>query len=190
MKIYLIRHGETDFNNRGLFYGTTDVSLNQTGINQALELQKKLAFLPTNIPVYTSELVRTKETAQLIFPTQEKLALAELNEKSFGLWEGMNADQIQAKFPIEWQNWLDEPFEATPPDAEPFFDFRWRVLTKFQQLLKQKQDIVIVSHLGVLRVILQACNPGTTFWEVDVPQGDYQVIDTALSDKQEKSGGS
>ncbi|MBO1307988.1 histidine phosphatase family protein [Enterococcus sp. 669A] len=180
MKIYFIRHGETDYNNRGLFYGSTDVSLNQTGINQALALHKKLAFLSADIPVYTSELVRTKETAQLIFPAQEKTALAGFNEKSFGLWEGMDANQIEARYPVEWQSWLDDPFEITPPEAEPFFDFRLRVLTEFEKLLRKRQDFVIVSHLGVLRVILQACNPGKTFWEVDVPQGEYQVIDTDL----------
>ncbi len=180
MKIYLIRHGETDYNNRGLFYGSTDVSLNQTGIDQALALQEKLAFLPLDIPVYTSELVRTKETAQLIFLVQEKIALAGFNEKSFGLWEGMNANQIEARYPVEWQRWLDNPFEATPPGAEPFFDFRLRVLTEFEKLLRQKRDVVIVGHLGVLRVIIQACYPGTTFWEADVPQGDYRVIDTDL----------
>ena len=90
MKIILIRHGETEYNRRHLFYGKTDISLNDTGVQQAYLLNEKLAGMRLEVPIYTSSLKRTIETAELIFPDQKKISLNELDEKDFGLWEGLS----------------------------------------------------------------------------------------------------
>lgn len=179
MKIILIRHGETEYNRKHLFYGKTDVSLNKTGIQQAQLLKKKMSDMKMEIPIYTSSLKRTIETAELIFPNQLKISLEELNEKDFGLWEGLDADQINEKFPIEWQNWLLSPFESTPTNAEKFSDFRERVLHCLENLLQKKQDFVMVGHLGVLRVILNHWFPEYEFWEIDLEQGNYTMVEVA-----------
>ena len=176
MKIYLIRHGETDYNKRKLFYGATDVPLNQTGVNQAVALREKLAWLPVNLPVFTSKLLRAVETAELVFPDQKKIGLSSFNEKDFGCWEGLTADEIAEKYPEEWQSWLENPFEVTPPAAESFVHFRQRVLKGFDQLLQDNQDVVLVAHGGVLRVVVQACFPEKDFWEIDITQGNYTVL--------------
>ena len=123
MKIILIRHGETEYNRRHLFYGKTDISLNDTGVQQAYLLNEKLAGMRLEVPIYTSSLKRTIETAELIFPDQKKISLNELDEKDFGLWEGLSADQINERFPEEWEKWLISPFEVTPINAEKFSDF-------------------------------------------------------------------
>lgn len=176
MNIYLIRHGETDYNQRKLFYGATDVPLNQTGVNQVLALRKKLDELPADLPVFTSKLLRAVETAALIFPHQKKTRLSNFNEKDFGYWEGLTADQIAERYPEEWRSWLDEPFKVTPPGAESFTDFRQRVLAAFDQLLQKNRDVALVAHGGVLRVIIQACFPEKDFWEIDITQGKHKVI--------------
>jgi alpha-ribazole phosphatase len=98
MKIILIRHGETEYNRRHLFYGKTDISLNDTGVQQAYFLNEKLAGMRLEVPIYTSSLKRTIKTAELIFPDQKKISLNELDEKDFGLWEGLSADQINERF--------------------------------------------------------------------------------------------
>lgn len=177
MKIYLIRHGETDYNKQRLFYGLTDISINLQGIDQALLLREKLVALPQQIPVFTSSLKRTVETAKLIFPEHKLNRLSEFNEKSFGLWEGLNADQIQEKFPDEWTAWLEDTFEVTPPKAENYAEFKQRVLSCFEKLLGLQQEaIVIVGHLGVLRVILAEYFPEKSFWEIELDQGNYTMI--------------
>ncbi|SET49173.1 alpha-ribazole phosphatase [Enterococcus malodoratus] len=177
MKIYLIRHGETEFNRRHLFYGTTDVSLNETGIQQAYLLREKFKKLALQAPVYTSELKRAIETAEYIFPTQTSISLEELNEKNFGLWEGLSADQINEKFPEEWERWLESPFEITPTNAEKYTDFQNRIWSCFKKLLRKNQDFVIVGHLGVLRVILKSCFPEFDFWNIVVEQGNYTMME-------------
>lgn len=176
MNLYLIRHGETDYNKRKLFYGATDVPLNQTGVSQALALQEKLAWLPADLPVFTSKLQRAVQTAELVFPVQKKTELSCFNEKDFGCWEGLTADEIGEKYPDEWRSWLDDPLGVTPPAAEPFAHFRQRVLKGFDQLLQDNQDAALVAHGGVLRVIIQFCVPEKDFWTIDITQGNYTVI--------------
>ena len=162
MKIYLIRHGETDYNKQRLFYGMTDISINPQGIDQALLLREKLVALPQQTPIFTSSLKRTVETAKLIFPKHKLTQLSEFNEKSFGLWEGLNADQIQEKFPDEWT---------------AYAVFKQRALSCFEKLLDLQQEaIVIVGHLGVLRVILAEYFPEKSFWEIELDQGNYTRI--------------
>lgn len=181
MKIILIRHGETEYNRRHLFYGKTDISLNDTGVQQAYLLNEKLAGMRLEVPIYTSSLKRTIETAELIFPDQKKISLNELDEKDFGLWEGLSADQINERFPEEWEKWLISPFEVTPINAEKFSDFQQRVLACLEVMLQKKQDFVIVGHLGVLRVILKDWFPEYEFWEIALDQGNYTLIEVGES---------
>lgn len=177
MKIYLMRHGETEFNRCHLFYGKTDISLNDQGIEQAKLLAKKFERMNNNLIVYTSTLRRTIETARIVFPDKKILSLRNLDEKDFGIWEGMSADQINSAFPLEWEQWLTSPFEYTPKNAEKFSDFQRRVLTIFEILLNQKKDFAIVGHLGVLRTILMEYFPEFDFWEINVDQGNYSLIE-------------
>lgn len=181
MKIILIRHGETEYNRRHLFYGKTDISLNDTGVQQAYFLNEKLAGMRLEVPIYTSSLKRTIKTAELIFPDQKKISLNELDEKDFGLWEGLSADQINERFPEEWEKWLISPFEVTPANAEEFSDFQQRVLACLEVMLQKKQDFVIVGHLGVLRVILKDWFPEYEFWEIALDQGNYKLIEVGES---------
>ncbi|CAM3266327.1 histidine phosphatase family protein [Vagococcus fessus] len=186
--IYLIRHGETPLNYEKKFYGKLDVSLNQKGINQSLELQRKLSDISFT-KVYTSDLNRTIETALLVTKIDEHslIKMNKLSEKGFGLWEGLTANEIQEHYPNEWQSWLDEPFKVTPPEAEAFFSFKERVESGFCEILdsyKQhpEEDILVVAHLGVLRLVWQFIKPETCFWDIDIPQGTYAKITTSLKE--------
>ena len=175
MKIYFVRHGETDFNKQRKFYGTTDVVINQTGQAQCLQVKEKLADKHIKI-VYTSSRKRTKESAEIIFPNHQPIAEAFLDEWGFGLWEGLNADEIQAVFPIEWQNWLNDPFGYTPPAADPYAQFVNEMIAGFQTLLTATEDIAIVTHLGTIRVLLHDIYPDVDFWDIHLTQGNYTCL--------------
>lgn len=177
MKIYLMRHGQTTYNEQKLFYGDSDVPLTEKGIQQALILREKLAKLPVEWPVYTSQTQRTIKTAQLVFPQHQITPLASLNEMGFGDWEGLNADQIEALDQGAWQAWLDDPFQTVPPGAEGFQAFRKRVLACTENLLAQERDMIFVSHLGVLRTLIQEWFPEKSFYDIRVDQGNYTVVE-------------
>lgn len=177
-KWYLIRHGETDFNKKRFFYGKADVSINETGKEQAALLHQLMKGRSIS-RVYTSQLKRTQETAAIIFPDRNPTAYKALNERDFGLWEGRTANEIQAAFPLVWEEWLESPFEVTPSKAEPFEKFKERVCSITQEIRKRADpEIVIVGHLGVLRLIYQfLVNTEADFWSIDIPQGTALLLE-------------
>lgn len=177
-KWYLIRHGETDFNKKRFFYGKADVSINETGKEQAAQLHQLMKGRSIS-RVYTSQLKRTQETAAIIFPDQKPKAYKALNERDFGLWEGRTANEIQAAFPLVWEEWLESPFEVTPSKAEPFEKFKERVWSIVKEIRETADpEIVIVGHLGVLRLIYQfLVNTEADFWSIDIPQGTALLLE-------------
>ncbi|MCK3942562.1 histidine phosphatase family protein [Streptococcus suis] len=179
MKIYLMRHGETDLNKKRCFYGNLDVSINQRGREQALVLHTLMHDIPVD-KVYVSSLRRSQETAQLVFPVSIPIPLKNLDEKGFGLWEGLTADQIQEQFPLEWEAWLAEPFTYKPPEAEAFEEFQDRVWNEVDRLVNEhpRHSLALVAHLGVLRLIYQRLvDPSALFWDIDFPQGTVTVVE-------------
>lgn len=174
---YLIRHGQTDYNAQSRFYGSRDVMLNETGILQA----KQVSYLMSDQPVdqvFTSSLCRSQLSAQIIFPHHSYQVLLGLNERDFGLWEGLTADEIANQYPSEWSAWLEAPLEVTPSQAEPFADFRERVYQTVAELLMVNKSLALVAHLGVLRLIYQyLINQKAVFWDIDVPQGQVLVLE-------------
>ena len=177
-KWYLIRHGETDFNKKRFFYGKADVSINETGKEQATLLHQLMKGKSIS-QVYTSQLKRTQETAAIIFPDQNPTAYKALNERDFGLWEGRTANEIQAAFPLVWEEWLESPFDVTPSKAEPFQKFKDRVQSIVEEIRETDDDeIAIVGHLGVLRLIYQfLVDPEADFWSIDIPQGTVLLLE-------------
>lgn len=176
-KIYLIRHGETDLNKAKCFYGSLDVSINNTGKRQAMSLKE--AFLEINPDnIFISGKKRTKETADIVFPNQAKIIEERFAEKGFGEWEGLDANEIEKLYPEEWQKWLDNPFGYTPPEAESFSEFKKRVLTAYQEIVATTTDnVVIISHLGVIRTIVSYASSIDDFWSINLEQDAWLELE-------------
>lgn len=182
MLIYLVRHGETVFNQQKKFYGEKDISLNRVGRLQSMQIAEKLRSTSFD-QVYVTGLKRTMETASLITKNCDCTVLPAFNEKSFGLWEGLSADEIEASYPEEWLIWLENPFDVTPPEAETFSAFKARVLEGIIEIEKSFssngwENLLIVAHLGTLRILDQYFNDSSTnFWSIDYKQGTYTLYE-------------
>lgn len=176
---YLMRHGQTVCNQEKRFYGSLESPLTDKGCSQAKRMAQLLEAHEVE-HVYVSQLSRSQETARLVFPNRSFTVLPGLNEKDFGLWEGKTADEIEQAFPEEWKQWLEAPLCYTPPEAEPFSQFKERVQACMQSILATPaQSLAIVAHLGVLRVIYQTfVDSSKDFWDIDIPQG--QVLSMRL----------
>lgn len=174
---YLMRHGQTVCNQKKQFYGSLESPLTDKGHLQAKRMADILKLHEVG-QIYVSQLSRSQETARFIFPNRSLTVLSDLNEKDFGLWEGLTADDIEQAFPDEWQQWLEAPLSYTPPEAEPFSLFRDRVQTCMQSILDASdQSFAIVAHLGVLRIIYQSLvDSSKDFWDIDVPQGQILCL--------------
>ena len=103
MELYLVRHGETIWNQEKRYYGHSDVGLAPSGYQQAEELGtyfKKIKF----DEVIVSPLIRAKETAKAL-TNQSFFLEPRLMEQNFGLFEGKTYQQLQREYPKELKEW-------------------------------------------------------------------------------------
>jgi alpha-ribazole phosphatase len=112
-------------------------------------------------------------------------ALAEID---FGEWEGLTGAQVEASYPGQWQQWLDNPDDPAPHGGEAYGLFQQRILDGWSQLILQYQGkrILLLSHSGVMRVILASVLglDSTGLFRFNVPYACHsQVSVYHLSDK-------
>lgn len=183
MKLLLTRHGETEYNKERKFYGTADVSLDEKGQRQATILAKKLDQEKPTVLVQTN----LRRTRQTLAPLRKRLpytpivTLPDLAEKGFGNWEGLDADEIEARYPVDWQKWLKAPLTYTPPTVESFAGFKKRVHRGLSWLLThatEQDTIAIVAHLGAIRLIYQQLvDPKVYFYDLDFKASCYSLLE-------------
>ena len=127
-RLYLIRHGETDFNREGRYQGRLDVELSTLGKEQAQALAHRLEKTPFTA-IYASNLKRAQATAQIIAAHHELPVQVEpdLRERDFGSWEGFTFAEIEERFPEEAKQWLEDPLRTRIPGAEDFAHLQMRV---------------------------------------------------------------
>lgn len=162
--LFLIRHATTDMN--GTLCGQSDPPLNAMGRAQASALADLLGGWKVR-RLYTSDLQRAVQTAQFLgerwgIPVQARSALREI---SFGDWEGKSWSQIRAEEPDVAQ--MESPAEICAPGGETFASFRDRVLRALNETITECDGrlTAMVTHLGVIRVILKELSSADSEWE-------------------------
>lgn len=158
-KLYLVRHGETEYNHSFRFQGQTDVPLNEAGRAQA---EKVGAFFKT-IPLaalYCSSLQRARTTAEAIGREKklEPVALDVFREIDFGRWEGQNSSALQETYGDEWKNFFAAPADTRVPGGESMKDVQLRAYPALQKILEAHPDgdVALVAHGGIIRVLFCA----------------------------------
>ncbi len=146
-RVFFVRHAETDM--AGRFCGHSDPELNARGREQARGLLCTEQF----DCVYTSDLRRAVSTAEAIgCPVVLRPALREIY---FGQWEGLSWEEIERADPDYAREWIARYPGLPAPGGESFAEFEARVLNEVNRLLDQRGPIAVVTHGGVLRVVLQ-----------------------------------
>jgi len=154
--LYLVRHGETDWNAQRRIQGSTDIPLNQMGREQAAATGRLLARRTWD-GLFASPLGRAVETATII-GSEIGLPLADtipaIAERNYGEAEGLNYDQIEQRFPGD-----------TPvPGRETHEAVAERVIPALVGLAKSHpgESLIVVSHGGVIRSVLNVVEPGAS----------------------------
>ena len=152
-ELYLVRHGETDWNRQRRIQGLTDIPLNDEGRAQARATGKLLARREWD-GVFTSPLGRARETAELIAAEVgcgEPQIVDALVERNYGDAEGMEFDEIESR----WPDRMAVPGQETREDVVA------RVLPALHQLAAQHpgRSLIVVSHGGAIRSVLTAVDP-------------------------------
>ena len=156
-KIYLVRHGETLWNSTMRYQGSSDIELSDEGINQAKKLSEKLKTVDFDA-AYSSDLKRAFVTCQTVIGERdvEIVQKPALREMSFGLWEGLTHEQIEAKNPGEMDKFFTDPANCLIPQGENFAILQERVYPCFEEIINDNhnKNILIVAHGGTIRAIL------------------------------------
>ena len=151
MKLYLVRHGETDWNAKGILMGQTDIPLNDTGIQQAEALRNKIAARGLEFDaVYASPLQRTAKTAEIIAPDFPIIFHDALKERGIGQLAGHPTSEL---FDNEI-DFLDMGLNSGAYGVEPIRAFHARAMVFLLDLPKfhpRDAKILIVTSNGVMK---------------------------------------
>lgn len=154
-RLYLARHGETEWNAIGRLQGHTDVPLNERGRVQARELAGAVRKLGIT-SVITSDLARARDTGAII-ATELGLApprvIHELRERKFGVFEGLTRDECMVRYPDAWTAWHAQT--GVPEGAEAMADTTARMHAVLGGLAAEHDEpALVVSHGGAMRLWL------------------------------------
>ena len=184
MFIYLMRHGETDWNKRTCFQGQTDVPLNDYGRKLAeitSEALKEVAFEA----VFCSPLIRAVETAQIMLRDRPLTLIKDerLKEISFGVKEGSNIEEMRNNPQEPFYYLLREPENYVPPEGAESLPQLYSRSASFMQerilpLEKEYEIILIVAHGAMNRSIVNpiAGIPMSDFWNIKMPNCTVSLL--------------
>lgn len=126
LKLWLIRHGKTEGNQRGRYIGVTDEPLCKEG----REFLRELDY-PRPEAVYVSPMKRCTQTAQILFPDKSLHIIEELAECNFGEFENKNYRELEGN--ADYQAWVDSGGTLPFPGGESREDFKRRSIIGFEK---------------------------------------------------------
>lgn len=157
--MYLIRHGQTDWNDEGRYQGRTDSTLDAIGQAQAARLAAALSRALLTA-VYTSALSRARATAEAIAAPHALpiIVVEQLGEVALGAWEGMTAAEIREQFgPDVLDRRLEDPHFA-PPGGETLAALQARALRAVREIVGRHpgETVAVVAHGAINKTIVLA----------------------------------
>ena len=182
-RLYVARHGETDWNAVRRLQGAADIPLNDTGREQARAIARELAKVGI-VSVTTSDLGRARETGELVaaaFGLPAPATDPELRERGFGVFEGLNREELEARFPEQWRAWQSNA--TTPPGGEPVELVIARMKRALERSFTHAGPTLVISHGAAMRLVLtelggQPVEPIANggIYRVDA-EGDARIVD-------------
>lgn len=162
--LVLVRHGQSQWNEKNLFTGWKDPDLTEKGEKEAKEAGLALKESGYKFDImFTSVLLRAKRTGNLILEQmgQEDLKTFEneaLNERNYGDLAGLNKDDARKKWGEDQVHKWRRSFDIAPPGGESLKMTAERVLPYFEEtilpLLKEKSEILVAAHGNSLRALV------------------------------------
>ena len=154
--VYLVRHGETDWNVQRIIQGKhNDIPLNRKGRRQANKLASY--FKTKHIDyIISSPLKRSLQTAEIIARVKNLSIVTreELSEVDYGEWAGVKSNEVSVKFPEQWKKFTANPESFTFPNGESLRAFYERV-TKYFKTIPKDKDVLVVTHVNPIRMIIR-----------------------------------
>ena len=153
-ELAVVRHGETEFNRRGLYQGHADSPLTDTGEAQARLLAPRLHSLDCSATIYCSDLGRARRTAELLAdPRFHRIRKdADLRERRYGVFEGLSRAEIAERHPDARISSRTANPGYTPPGGETQREMNARIIAAFDRIAHNHagERVLIVTHSGVV----------------------------------------
>jgi Fructose-2,6-bisphosphatase len=161
MRLYVVRHGQSESNMQGKWGGHYNTPLTSKGLEQAKQLSDKLTDTNFEI-IISSSLIRARQTAEII---QERVNVPLISsdvfmERNMGVYEGLTQEEIMGKYPDLWNRHCTRSLDDAPTNGETYRKFHTRIN---KALIKLKEDysdknVLLVTHGFVARVINWCCS--------------------------------
>lgn len=160
-RVIVVRHGETEWNREKRMQGTTDTLLSDVGRAQALALGRRLASRDFSA-LYSSDLSRAKDTATTIaeYTGRHVVTDPRLRERRFGIFEGLTAGEIAARYPEEHARFESRDPDYEVPGGESARAFTRRCLGCLAEIAERHRgvEVVVVTHGLVLDSLYRAAH--------------------------------
>lgn len=180
--LYLVRHGQTDWNIEGRWQGHADIPLNAVGRQQAAHIAGALAGAGLDA-IYSSDLQRAAETAWLLsattgLPVRYDPRLREINQ---GEWQGLLASEVEARYSELLQRSRQDPLAVAPPGGETVLAVRDRLVSAIEDICGRHphERVAVVSHGFALAVIWVQYRgyPIQRVWDHIPPNDEYRILE-------------
>lgn len=152
MKLYIIRHGQTNWNIAKKIQGRQDIPLNERGRYQAGCLKKAMENRPVTA-VFSSPQIRAMETAKAVTSSSGSVVIPvkDLMEINYGSWEGKTEEELLQEDRALYEAWWSHPAETAPPGGESISQVNERCQKAWKEIKPQLTgDAAIVAHGGLL----------------------------------------
>ena len=171
-KVYLIRHGETDWNVERRYQGLTDIELSKEGLKQSELLSERFKNFDKIDKIYVSPLKRAVQTAK---PLSNVIGVKPIitecfKEINFGEWEGKTVEELRELYKEDFNNFFNNPYRAKFPGDGSLKIVEERVALGFNKILEEDKgkNIIIVSHGGLLKILF--------LYIMNIPRDFYRNI--------------
>lgn len=156
MRVYIVRHGQTEWNISTRWQGNKDIPLDDVGISQAYRLAERLSDFNIKC-IYTSPLSRSAMTATII---QKKVSanlvlVDDMKEICLGEWEGYTSNQLKEKYKTQFVEWETNPNAQTSFGVENYASLQERAFKTFKHICAIKNEsVLLVGHGTWTRVLI------------------------------------
>ncbi len=158
MKILFIRHGQTEYNLKRRWSGSTDIDVCENGINLLKQRINLFDKYRDNIQkLYSSPMKRCIQTSNIYFPKKSIIKIEELRERDFGDWEGKSYEEVHST--KEFEIFAKSEWHSNTPNGEDYNYFFDRIKTGYKKIVddmieNKLECVALVSHGGVTMGIL------------------------------------
>jgi phosphoserine phosphatase len=154
--IYIVRHGETQWNKEEVFRGRKDIPLNEMGQKQAEMVG--LYFRDKRIDrIVSSPLTRAVQTAEAISRTTSVAveSAEEFTDINFGAWEGLPLREVEERYPADLATWKTSPENFKIESGETLETVRKRISMWLAEVMSEKEGtFVVVTHRVICKLIV------------------------------------